>query len=93
MERGRGALYIYSDKDDQSILDFGEEENLAGIFGYCCEESLNHFLSPEILAWEYFFFRGGGGINFWSKDIYIFFFSFGGGGLLSEALTIFLGGG
>ena len=50
MERGRGALYIYSDKDDQSILDFGEEENLAGIFGYCCEESLNHFLSPEILG-------------------------------------------
>ena len=37
-----------------------------------------------------FFFRGGGGINFWSKDIYIYFFSFGGGGgLLSEALTIF----
>ena len=72
MERGRGALYIYSDKDDQSILDFGEEEKLAGIFGYCCEESLNHFLSPEILAWEYFFFRGGGGINFWSKDIYIY---------------------
>ena len=40
-----------------------------------------------------FFFRGGGGINFWSKDIYIYIFSFGGGGLLSEALTIFFGGG
>ena len=93
MERGRGALYIYSDKDDQSILDFGEEENLAGIFGYCCEESLNHFLSPEILAWEYFFFRGGGGINFWSKDIYIYFFSFGGGGVIVRSPNNFFGGG
>ena len=93
MERGRGALYIYSDKDDQSILDFGEEENLAGIFGYCCEESLNHFLSPEILAWEYFFFRGGGGINFWSKDIYIYFFLLGGGGVIVRSPNNFFGGG
>ena len=90
MERGEGGTLYYSDKDDQSILDFGEEENLAGIFGYCCEESLNHFLSPEILAWEYFFFRGGGGINFWSKDI---FFFWGGGGVIVRSPNNFFGGG
>ena len=88
MERGRGALYIYSDKDDQSILDFGEEENLAGTFGYCCEESLNCFLSPEILV----FFRGGGGINFWSKDIYIYFFWGGGGFFVRSSNNFFWGG-
>ena len=97
MERGRGTLYIYSDKDDQSILDFGEEENLAGIFWLLLWRIIESFFKPRNFGMRIFFFQGRGGINFWSKDIYIyiyiFFFFFLGGGVFFRSPNDFFWGG